>query len=71
MTESLDELRKLHKGFIFWVRSLYGFISGGLILLGIYFFGGITKNVFAEPLSYASQSDTPWENGLPGIDFQC
>ena len=48
MKESLDESRKLHKGFIFWVHNVYGFIFMGSILLGIYFLG-VTKNVWAKP----------------------
>ena len=37
MTESLEESRKFHKGFIVWVRNLCGFTFLGSILLGIFF----------------------------------
>ena len=36
MTESLEEQRKLHNGYILGVRNFYGFILLGPILLGIF-----------------------------------
>ena len=59
MTESLEELRKLHKGFTFWVRNFYGFILLGPISLGIDL--GITKNISAEPPCHIHvKVHSPW-----------